>query len=208
MKKYKCTICGYIHDENENGKFDELGSDYVCPICGAPKELFEEEENNEEKVVNSSPEKEIEADDIKELNDLEISVICSNLARGCEKQYMERESLLFKKLADYFNKNNNGDLINNDELMNLINKDLENNLKNAEKNALEHNDRGALRSLTWSSKVTSILKILLNKYQNSDMLDEKVFVCTICGFIFVGDKVPDICPVCKVQSNKFIEVED
>ncbi len=51
MKKYECKICGYIYDE-ENGdsanginpgtKFEDLPDDWVCPICGASKEEFEE----------------------------------------------------------------------------------------------------------------------------------------------------------------------
>lgn len=35
-KGYICTICGYIHDE------DELPDDFVCPICKHGKEDFEE----------------------------------------------------------------------------------------------------------------------------------------------------------------------
>ncbi len=50
MKKYKCTICGYIYDEAsgdpDNGiapktKFEDLPEDWVCPICGATKDDFE-----------------------------------------------------------------------------------------------------------------------------------------------------------------------
>jgi rubrerythrin len=32
MKKWKCTICGYIHTGEEPPD--------VCPSCGAPKEKF------------------------------------------------------------------------------------------------------------------------------------------------------------------------
>lgn len=35
-KGYICTICGYIHDE------DELPDDFVCPICKHGREDFEE----------------------------------------------------------------------------------------------------------------------------------------------------------------------
>ena len=35
-KGYVCTICGYIHDE------EELPSDFVCPICKHGREDFEE----------------------------------------------------------------------------------------------------------------------------------------------------------------------
>ena len=40
--KYRCTICGYIYDESiEELKFEELPEDWKCPLCGAPKHLFE-----------------------------------------------------------------------------------------------------------------------------------------------------------------------
>ncbi|MDE7406083.1 MAG: flavin reductase [Clostridiales bacterium] len=35
-KKYRCTICGYVYEG------DEVPDDYVCPICGVGKDLFEE----------------------------------------------------------------------------------------------------------------------------------------------------------------------
>ena len=32
MKKWKCTVCGYIHQGDE--------PPFICPICGAPREKF------------------------------------------------------------------------------------------------------------------------------------------------------------------------
>ncbi len=44
MKKgkiYKCTICGYIYDdEKEKIKFEDLPNDWKCPICGVGKDKF------------------------------------------------------------------------------------------------------------------------------------------------------------------------
>lgn len=37
MKKYVCTVCGYVYEG------DELPEDYECPLCGVGPELFEEE---------------------------------------------------------------------------------------------------------------------------------------------------------------------
>jgi rubrerythrin len=34
MKKWRCIICGYIHEGDQ--------PPYKCPICGAPKQMFEE----------------------------------------------------------------------------------------------------------------------------------------------------------------------
>ena len=50
MKKYKCNVCGYIYDpekgDSENSipagtPFEKLPEDWVCPLCGAPKDMFE-----------------------------------------------------------------------------------------------------------------------------------------------------------------------
>ena len=51
MKKYRCTVCGYIYDpekgDPDNGitpgtSFEELPDDWTCPVCGVSKEDFEE----------------------------------------------------------------------------------------------------------------------------------------------------------------------
>lgn len=42
-KKYKCSVCGYVYDESkETIKFEDLPNDWKCPLCGVPKEMFEE----------------------------------------------------------------------------------------------------------------------------------------------------------------------
>jgi pyruvate oxidase len=41
MRKWKCSVCGYIYDENKEGvPFEDLPKDWVCPQCGAPKSAF------------------------------------------------------------------------------------------------------------------------------------------------------------------------
>jgi len=51
MKKWECTVCGYIYDpkvgDPENciapvRKFEDLPEGWVCPECGAEKNQFEE----------------------------------------------------------------------------------------------------------------------------------------------------------------------
>ncbi|MCT4591974.1 MAG: desulfoferrodoxin family protein [Candidatus Gracilibacteria bacterium] len=43
MKKYRCSVCGYVHNPKKEGvSFEELPEDYVCPTCGVPKNHFEE----------------------------------------------------------------------------------------------------------------------------------------------------------------------
>ncbi len=52
MQKYKCTVCGYIYEPEKGDPdsgikpgtpFEELPDDWVCPVCGADKSLFEKE---------------------------------------------------------------------------------------------------------------------------------------------------------------------
>ena len=52
MKRYVCTVCGYIYDEQagepENGiaagtRWEDLPEDYVCPLCAVGKDMFEPE---------------------------------------------------------------------------------------------------------------------------------------------------------------------
>ena len=50
MKEWKCSVCGYIYDPSigdpDNGvksgtAFEEIPEDWVCPTCGAGKDMFE-----------------------------------------------------------------------------------------------------------------------------------------------------------------------
>ncbi len=207
MKQYICSICGYIHDEAKNGKWEDLPDDWKCPICGAKKEAFKVKEATpaKEKTNLEKPHTE------KELSPMEMSIICSNLARGCEKQYMAAESENFKKLAEFFR--SKAEPIHSpstDELLNLIEKDLSVGYPYGNAAASEKPDRGALRCQVWSEKVSRMLQSLLTRYkaEGDKMLENTgVYVCTVCGFVFVGDAPPELCPVCKVPSWKFEKVE-
>ena len=50
MDKWMCTVCGYVYDPavgdatqgvNPGTKFEDLPENWVCPDCGAAKDLFE-----------------------------------------------------------------------------------------------------------------------------------------------------------------------
>ena len=41
-KKWVCTVCGYVYDGEV--PFEDLPEDWVCPLCGVGKELFELQE--------------------------------------------------------------------------------------------------------------------------------------------------------------------
>ena len=50
MKKYLCTVCGYVYDPEAGDPdagvapgtpFEEIPDDWACPVCGVGKDMFE-----------------------------------------------------------------------------------------------------------------------------------------------------------------------
>ena len=207
--KYVCQICGYVYDDaKEKVPFAELPDDWKCPLCGAAKLDFKPEANGDEKKVVTAIEP-MEAD-LEKLSAGQLAALCSNLARGCEKQYKQKEADLFKQLADYFTA-----VVPavNDASVEKLAKELQTDADNyaavratADANA----DRGAARVCVWGEKVTRMLSSLVNRYLNEGeamLKDTNIWVCTTCGFVYIGDTPPELCPVCKVPNWKFEKIE-
>lgn len=58
MAKYKCSVCGYIYDEEKEGKpFSELTE---CPVCKQPVSEFHKVEDDNPVVRNYRYMKEIQ----------------------------------------------------------------------------------------------------------------------------------------------------
>lgn len=207
--KYICQICGYVYDDaKEKVPFAELPDDWKCPLCGAAKSDFKPEANgNEKKVVTAIGPMEA---DLEKLSAGQLAALCSNLARGCEKQYKQEEADLFRQLADYFTA-----VVPavNDASVEKLAKELQTDAENyaavratADANA----DRGAARVCVWGEKVTRMLSSLVNRYLNEGeamLKDTNIWVCTTCGFVYIGDTPPELCPVCKVPDWKFEKIE-
>lgn len=207
--KYVCQICGYVYDDaKEKVPFEELPDDWKCPLCGAAKSDFKPEANGDEKKVVTAIES-MEAD-LEKLSAGQLAALCSNLSRGCEKQYKQEEADLFKQLADYFTA-----VVPavNDASVEKLAKELQTDADNyaavratADANA----DRGAARVCVWGEKVTRMLSSLVNRYLNEGeamLKDTNIWVCTTCGFVYIGDTPPELCPVCKVPDWKFEKIE-
>lgn len=52
MDRYVCTVCGYVydpadgdpdHDVPAGTPFEKVPDEWVCPMCGADKSMFEKE---------------------------------------------------------------------------------------------------------------------------------------------------------------------
>lgn len=228
MKKYRCKICGYVYDEEkgipEKGikpgtKWEDLPDDFKCPWCGAPKNMFEEITESKENVIKQ--EKEIQnksniqenskelKEDLRELSDSEIYYICTSLAKACEKQYLGEEQHLFIELGNFYKERQ---LLKDGTLKDIVKLMEDDNLKlnRAMEVSSKFYDRGAKRVITWASKTTNIVKAILEEY-NAKGIDylknTKIWVCDICGFVYIGDIPPEICPICKVPNIKILEVK-
>ncbi len=155
--------------------------------------------------LNNTPEE----DDLRQLTNYEISLICSNLARGCEKQYMKDEQKLFSELAKYYEDKEKGKKGTLQDISNKITENID-NLNKAMETADDFQDRGAKRIITWATKSSTIMKIIIENYQKKGIeyiKNTKIWVCDICGFVFVGDTPPKVCPICKVPNFKMLEVK-
>lgn len=214
MKRYRCKICGHVYDEaKEQVKFEDLPDDWKCPLCGAPKNLFEEIKEEKSTNVTQMIEEEMNPtsfdEDLRTLSSLELSLICSNLARGCEKQYLEKERQLFQELATYYEEKDSSKEGTLNDVKQIVGQDLKQQ-EQAMNVADHHQDRGAKRVLTWAGKSTNIMNMILDNYEKKGidyLKNTKIWVCDICGFVYIGDVPPTVCPICKVPNFKILEVK-
>ena len=205
--RYVCPVCGYVYDEAQSDiAWAELASSWKCPLCGAPKDVFGPEVSE---TGNPAPQ-EIVYEELKPLTAIEMSALCSNLAKGCEKQFLPEQAQAFGSLAAWFKKESDAAADPSfDALLAKVNEDLESGFPAARAAAEQQGDRGALRALTWSGKVSLMLRSLLSRYAQEGeamLINTGVYVCTICGFVYVGDTLPEVCPVCKVPNRKFEKI--
>lgn len=206
--KYVCKICGYIYDEEQtNVAFNDLPDNWACPLCAARKEDFQP---LEDKTLDNKKTRSTSIHKLEELSFGELSAVFSNLAKGCEKQYMFEEQKNYQVLADYFatlvEPVNNASV---QQLTKKITKNLEEDYADVHDIASSHQDRGTLRVCVWGEKVTRILNSLLARYEKEGeefLKNTHVWVCTTCGFVYVGDQAPALCPVCKVPDWKFEKI--
>jgi len=219
MRKFTCSICGYVYDEAEGvpndgippgTKWEDLPKGWVCPMCTAPKVMFDEVVTEAAAEIKTVIKEEKASEEIRGLSFVEMSALCSNLSKGCEKQYRGEESELFNQLSEYFKRKagvSEGKEFS--DLKDLIKNDLETEYPSANSIVAGSQDRGALRALVWGEKVTKILKTVLMRYdksQNSLLENTNIHVCEICGFVYIGDEPPERCPVCKVPKMKIAKV--
>jgi rubredoxin len=48
MKGHVCEVCGYVYEEDQYGRFEDLDEDWACPHCGSEADMFELKEIDED----------------------------------------------------------------------------------------------------------------------------------------------------------------
>lgn len=150
-------------------------------------------------------------EDMREMTRGELAAMCTNLQKACAKQMRSEEAQLFGELASFYEQGREkpeGQTFQ--DLLSAINEDLAAGYERANSVASANKDRGSLRALVWGEKVSKLLKSLLMRYEkqkNTLLENTNVYVCEICGFVYVGEQPPAICPICKVPSFKIQAVQ-
>ena len=210
--RYVCSICGYVYDEAKQGKpFAALPETWTCPLCGAAKSAFAPEAaaKSAAPAPPAAPPAPVHGE-MQKLSPGALSILCSNLARGCEKQYKEEEAALFREIAAWFAAAAPAAQETGvDALASRIGEDLA-AYPALNAAAVQAGDRGTQRICVWGEKVTAILKTLVERYRREGeamLRDTDIWVCSVCGFAYVGKEPPRLCPVCKVPAWKFEKIE-
>ncbi len=206
--RFVCQVCGYVYDDSkEKIPFSALPEDWKCPLCGASKADFQPEQTA---AGPSSSVPEDVQEDLQKLSVGQLAAVCSNLSRGCEKQYLLKEAELFRQLSAFFSGITPAeDDAQTEILAEMLRNDISGypSLRACVDDA---GDRGAARSCVWGEKVTRMLSSLVGRYlrEGEPMLaDTSIWLCTVCGFVYIGDAPPGLCPVCKVPAWKFEKIE-
>ena len=206
--KYVCQDCGYVYDGGKEPPFDSLPESWKCPLCGAPKGEFRPAE-----AAPAAAEAAVPAlldGDLGPFTAGQMAALCSSLGRGCEKQYKAEEAALFRELAAWFAAAAPpAEDASVEALAEALRADVADypSLRAA---ADADGDRGAARICVWGEKVTRMLSSLLDRYgrEGEAMLaGQEIWVCTTCGFVWIGEAPPELCPVCKVPAWKFEKAE-
>ncbi len=213
MKKYRCTVCGYIHE-------GELTEGFKCPKCRQPAsafELIEETAKVENKYVGTKTEKNLMDAFSGESQARNKYTYFANIA---QREGFDQISELFLKTAR--NEQEHARLWY-EELGNLSNT-AENLLHAAEGENYEWTDmydrfakdaeeEGFKELAARFRRVAAVEKAHEERYRallkNVEMQqvfakgEETMWECRICGHLVMGKKAPQVCPVCKYSQCYF-----
>lgn len=216
MKKYRCTVCGYIHE-------GELTEDFRCPICNQPSSAFVEVVEFHENKANPYAGTKTE-ENLKEAfaGESQARNKYTYFATVASREGYDQLSEIFLKTA----RNEQEHARVWYEELGGIGNTAENLLHAAEGENYEWTDmydrfakdaeaEGFKELAERFRKVTAIEKAHEERYRallknvETKQVFEKgemaMWECRVCGHLVMGKKAPEVCPVCK-YSQSFFEV--
>ena len=187
MEKWKCTVCGYVHE-------GPMTPDFKCPICKQPAEKFV-------KLEEAAPAKNPYAGTKTEKNLWEAFAGESQarnkytyFASVAKKAGYEQIAALFLQTAE--NEKEHAKLWF--KALGELGDTAENLLHAAEGENAEWTDMYArmAREKAHEERYLTLLQNVETKavFDKSGVM---VWECRNCGHIVVGTKAPEVCPVCK-----------
>jgi len=211
MEKWKCTVCGYVHE-------GPLAADFKCPVCKQPVGKFVRiEEPKKNPYAGTKTEKnlwEAFAGESQARNKY------TYFASVAKKQGMEQIAELFQKTADNEKEHAKlwfkalGELGDTPE--NLLHAAAGENYERTDmydRMAKEADEEGFHDLAEQFRGVAAIEKTheeryraLLNNVETKQVFERsevKIWECRNCGHLVVGTKAPEVCPVCKHPQSYF-----
>ncbi len=201
--RYVCSVCGYVYDESQSGAWASLPEDWSVPCAVAAKHCFPlsraAAEIPEAKAAPSPD------DDMRELVPHGLSALCSNLARGCEKQYKPEEAPPSQRSQTFQDRCARRRERLLDALLQKINEDLDEGYPRADAVATAAGGPGRAAQSRLEQKGHDDPPSLLSRSQSAGSPWRKApaFLSARSALWFIRDTPPEICPVCKVTSRKF-----
>ena len=213
VKKYKCSVCGYIHE-------GEMTEDFKCPVCRQPASVFElvvEKEAAVNKYAGTKTEKNLmEAFSGESQARNKYTYFASIASREGYDQLSE----IFLKTAR--NEQEHARIWY--EELGQLGSTAENLLHAAEGENYEWTDmyagfakdaqeEGFPELAERFRRVAAIEKSHEERYRallgNVEMQkvfekgEETMWECRVCGHLVMGRKAPEVCPVCKFSQSYF-----
>lgn len=212
--KYRCTICGYIHE-------GELPENFTCPVCHQPASVFE-------RIEEEAPKGENRFSGTKTEKNLMEAFAGESQARNKYTYFAniaQREG--YEQLAEIFLKTARNEQEHARlwyEALGHIGTTAENLLTAAEGENYEWTDmydrfekdaraEGFEDMADLFHRVAVIEKSHEERYRallhNVEMQqvfekgEEAMWECRICGHLVIGKKAPEVCPVCKYAQSYF-----
>jgi rubrerythrin/NAD-dependent dihydropyrimidine dehydrogenase PreA subunit len=213
MKKYRCTVCGYIHE-------GELTPDFKCPQCNQPASAFQLVEEKEA-AVNKYKGTKTEKNLMEAFSgESQARNKYTYFAQIAQREGFDHLSAIFLQTAR--NEQEHARLWY-EELGNL-GSTAENLLHAAQGEnyewtdmyvgfAKDAEDEGFPELAARFRRIGAIEKAHEERYlallKNVEMQqvfeksEEVMWECRICGHLVIGKKAPEVCPVCKYSQSYF-----